>query len=250
MTAPIRTTGEAVVGALTAHGIDTLYALPGVNNDPLFDAAARTDGFRVLHPRHEQTAAYMALGAALASGAPQVCAAVPGPGLLNMSAALLTAYGRGAPVLALAGKVPSFAIDRGAGYLHELPDQLGLLRHFTKVAARIAAPQQAPGLVARAVQAAVSPRARPVALECAIDTWGERGPVVPVAPLAPETVAVDAAAVARAADILSHAERPLIVAGGGALGAGAELLALAERLEAPVATFRRGRGVVPTGHRL
>jgi len=245
------TTAEAVVESLIRHGIDTLYALPGVHNDHLFDAAQRAEGrFRVLHPRHEQTSAYMALGAALVTGRPQVFATVPGPGLLNAAAALLMAYGMGAPVIALAGQIPSFAIDRGYGHLHEIADQLGLLRHITRHAARIRAPHEAPALVAEAVRTALSGRARPVALECAIDTWGEVGAIEhqPIAP--PAVPPVDAEAVARAAEILGQAERPLIMVGGGALDAGSELLAVAEALEAPVCSFRRGRGALPTTHRL
>src|SRR3954465_12738519 len=88
------TTAEATVAALIAHGINTVYALPGVHNDPLFDALFKAgDRIRTLHTRHGQGAAYMALGAALAAGKPQAYAVVPGPGLLNSSAALLTAYG-------------------------------------------------------------------------------------------------------------------------------------------------------------
>src|ERR1700733_3676081 len=108
-------TADAVIESLIRHGIDTLYALPGVHNDHLFDAAQRVqDRFRVLHPRHEQTAAYMALGAALVTGKPQAFAVVPGPGLLNASAALLTAYGMGAPVIALVGQIASFRHRPGA----------------------------------------------------------------------------------------------------------------------------------------
>ena len=170
--------------------------------------------------------------------------------MLNTAGALLTAYGMGAPLLALAGQVPSFAIDRGFGHLHELPDQLGLLRHMTKFAARIRAPQEAPGLVAEAIAAATSGRSRPVALECAIDTWSERGAVVPHAPRPVPPPPIDADAVRRAAAILSRAQRPLIVIGGGALDAGDALRAVAEKLEAPVSSFRRGRGALPTTHRL
>jgi acetolactate synthase-1/2/3 large subunit len=129
---PRQTTADATLDSLNAHGIDTIYALPGVHNDDLFDSIQRSAGrTRVVHTRHEQTAGYMALGAALATGRPQAFAVVPGPGLLNASAALLTAYGCGAPVLALVGQIPSDTIDRGLGQLHELPDQLGLLRHIT-----------------------------------------------------------------------------------------------------------------------
>ncbi|HEY6430982.1 MAG TPA: thiamine pyrophosphate-dependent enzyme [Acetobacteraceae bacterium] len=251
MTAERMTTAQAVVESLIRHGIDTLYALPGVHNDHLFDAAQRVEGrLRVLHPRHEQTSAYMALGAALVTGRPQAFATVPGPGLLNASAALLTAYGMNAPVIGLIGQIASFAIDQGHGHLHEIPDQLGLLRHLTKRAARITAPHEAPTLVAEAVCSALSGRPQPVALECAIDTWGMTG-AVEFPPLrAPAAPPVDAEAVARAANLLGQAERPLIVVGAGALDAGPEVQAVAEALDAPVASFRRGRGVIPTTHRL
>ncbi len=248
---PTMRTADAVIESLICHGIDTLYALPGVHNDHLFDAAHRAQGrFRVIHPRHEQTAAYMALGAALVTGQPQAFAVVPGPGVLNASAALLTAYGMGAPVIALAGQIPSFAIDQGHGHLHEIHDQLGLLRHITKYAARIRAPHEAPALVAEAVRQATTGRTRPVALECAIDTWGMTGAVEFPDIAAPAPPPVDAEAITQAARILGQAERPLIVVGGGALGAGAEVQAVAETLAAPVSSFRRGRGVIPTTHPL
>jgi acetolactate synthase I/II/III large subunit len=245
------TTAEAVLDSLLRRGIDTLYALPGVHNDHLFDAAQRAgDRFRVIHTRHEQTAAYMALGAALVTGRPQALAVVPGPGLLNASAAMLTAYGMGAPVLALVGQIPSFAIDRGHGHLHELHDQLGLMRHFTRFAARIESPLQAPGLVDAAVRVAGAAPQGPVALECAIDTWGSRGPAEPTS-LAPQPeMPIDREAISHAARLLGAAKRPLIVVGGGALGAGPEVQAVAELLNAPVCSFRRGRGTIPTSHRL
>ena len=157
-----QTTAEAVIESLLRHGIDTLYALPGVHNDHLFDAAQRAgDRLRVIHTRHEQTAAYMALGAALVTGKPQAFAVVPGPGLLNASAALLTAYGMGAPVIALVGQIASFAIDQGHGHLHEIHDQLGLLRHITRHAARIRTPHEAPALVDEAIRIACGGRPGP-----------------------------------------------------------------------------------------
>ncbi len=245
------TTAEATIEALVRHGIDTLYALPGVHNDHLFDAAhGAGDRMRVLHPRHEQTSAYMALGAALVTGRPQACAAVPGPGILNTTAALLTAYGMGAPVLAIAGQIPQTAIDRGFGHLHDTPDQLGILRRLTKYAERIRGPAEAPSLVAEAIHAALSGRQRPVALECAIDVWGEPGAVRPVQPLPPFQPPVDEDEVDRAAKILGQAERTVMFVGGGAIDAGPEVARVAEMLEAPVISFRRGRGVIPTTHPL
>src|SRR6187399_2600574 len=122
------TTAEAIVASLIAHRLDTLYALPGVQNDHLFDALFKSsDMIRTVHTRHEQGAAYMALGAALATGKPQAYAVVPGPGLLNTGAALLTAYSMNTPVLAISGQIPQAAIGRGLGHLHEIRDQAGIL---------------------------------------------------------------------------------------------------------------------------
>src|ERR1700747_1397203 len=176
-TAVRMTTAEATVGALIAHGIDTVYALPGVHNDPLFDALFKAgDHIRTVHTRHEQGAAYLALGAALATGKPQVYSVVPGPGLLNSSAALLTAYGMNAPVLALVGQIPQSAIGRGGGHLHEIRDQAGIIARRVDFSARIRAPAQAPALVARALRVMRTGRPGPAVLECAIAVWGRRPP--------------------------------------------------------------------------
>jgi acetolactate synthase-1/2/3 large subunit len=249
---PRLSTAEATVETLLCHGLDTVYALPGLHNDPLFDAFYHaSDRLRVIHPRHEQTAAYMALGAALATGKPQAFAVVPGPGMLNAGAALLTAYGMNAPVLGLIGQIPNADIDKGHGHLHEIHDQLGLMRHMTKWAERIRSPQEAPALVAQAIWHATSGRPRPVALECALDTWARRAEVVLAdKPLGKCPEAIDDQVITAAAKVLGGAERPMIVVGGGALETGGELVQLAEMLEAPVCSYRRGRGIVPSSHRL
>jgi acetolactate synthase I/II/III large subunit len=245
-------TAEATVETLLRHGLDTVYALPGLHNDPLFDAFYHAaDRLRVIHPRHEQTAAYMALGAALATGKPQAFAVVPGPGLLNAGAALLTAYGMNAPVIGLIGQIPQADIDRGHGHLHEIHDQLGLMRHITKWAERIRGPQEAPMLVSQAIWQATSGRQRPVALECALDTWAKRAEVtLPAEPLRLPPESIDDEAIEAAAKILGNAERPILVLGGGALDASPEVIEIAQLLEAPVSSYRRGRGVIPSSHRL
>ncbi|MCL4766947.1 MAG: acetolactate synthase [Hyphomicrobiaceae bacterium] len=246
------TTAAATVETLLANGIDTVYGLPGLHNDHLFAAFHDAqDRLRVLHTRHEQTAAYMALGAALATGRPQAFAVVPGPGLLNASSALLTAYGMNAPVLAMVGQIPANDIDRAHGHLHEIPDQLGLMRHFTKAAARIRAPHEAPRIVHDLIRQAISGRPRPVALECAIDVWGRTASVdMMPGPAASDPVPIDEDAVEEAARVLGAARRVLIVLGGGAQGSSEEVRQVAEMLEAPSVGYRRGRGVLPSSHRL
>jgi acetolactate synthase I/II/III large subunit len=259
------TAADAAVGTLLAHGIDTIYALPGVHNDEFFDALARSQNtsaakIRAIHTRHEQGAAYMALGAALATGKPQAYCVVPGPGLLNSAAALLTAYGMNAPVLALFGQIPQDAIGRGLGYLHEVRDQAGIIARLVDWSARISAPHEAPRLVAEAIRSMTIGRPGPAALECAIDVWGRSGPVAAQAPLPAVVPPVDEDAVAAAAKRLGTAKRPFIVAGGGAQDAAEEVSRLAHLLQAPVMSYRRGRGVIddrdplavnlPLGHEL
>jgi len=245
LAAPTLTAAEATVAALLAHGLDTIYALPGVHNDVLFDALFKaSDRIRTVHTRHEQGAAYMALGAALATGRTQAYSVVPGPGMLNSAAALLTAYGTNAPVLALIGHIPQAAIGRMLGYLHEVRDQAGILERLVDFHAHIRTPAEAPGLVAAAIAAMRRGRPGPAALECAIDTWGIRE-AVPAAAVAPSPAApLDAGAIGAAANRLGDARRPLIVAGGGAQDASAEVSELSRLLQAPVLAFRRGRGVL------
>lgn len=173
----IMTTAEAVCTTLLTHGIDQVYGLPGTHNDDLFDAFYGVrDRLRFIHTRHEQAAAFMALGAALITGKPQVFSVVPGPGLLNAGAALLTAQAMNAPVVGLVGQIPAREIDRGHGYLHEIRDQIGLARHLASFTARIGSPADAPRLVAEAFAAVQRGRPGPAILECGMDVWGQRVP--------------------------------------------------------------------------
>src|SRR4051812_11117318 len=178
------TAAEATVDAMLGHGIDTIYALPGVQNDNLFAALfTAQDRMRTVHTRHEQGAAYMALGAAIATGKPSAYAVVPGPGLLNSAAALLTAYSMNAPVLALIGEIPDADIGRHLGHLHEIRDQAGIIKRLVDHSALIRKPEQAPRLVAEAMRAMATGRPGPASLQCAIDVWGKSAAVTPQPPL-------------------------------------------------------------------
>jgi acetolactate synthase I/II/III large subunit len=250
-TASVKTTGEAIVASLVANGIDTIFCLPGVQNDYLFDALhGAGDKIRPIHTRHEQGAGYMALGMAMASGKPAAYTVVPGPGFLNTTAALCTAYATNAPMLAVIGQIAQAAIGRGYGHLHELPDQLAIMRLLTKHADRIRAPHEAPVKVSEAFRQLRSGRPRPVALECALDVLARRAPVEIPAAAEGDVAQVDPDAITRAAKLLGAAKAPLIIVGGGAQHASAEVTAIAELLQAPVVGHRMGQGILDARHKL
>ena len=144
----VMTTGEAITDALVAHGVDTVFGIPGAHMYDFNDALQRRgDELRFITTRHEQGAGYMAYGYAKSSGRVGAYTVVPGPGVLNSGAALCTAYGANAPVLCLTGNIMSHLIGQGRGQLHELPDQLALLRGLTKWSERINHPTQAPSVM-------------------------------------------------------------------------------------------------------
>src|SRR5713101_3347840 len=223
------TGGEALVAGLRAHGIDTVFALPGAQIYGLFDALYDSrDSIRTIGARHEQACGYMALGYARSTGKPAVFAVVPGPGMLNSSAALLTAYSCNAPVLCLTGQIPTKFLGLGRGQLHEMPDQLATLRTLTKWAEHIARPEDAPGLVAQAFQVMRSGRQRPVALEMPWEQFTTDAEVASYEPLPPTPApSPDPDAVNAAARRLRSAKAPMILVGGGAVDAAAEVLELA-----------------------
>src|SRR5579871_1463726 len=244
------TGGEAIVSSLVAHGVDTVFGLPGAQVYGLFDAFHQAQ-LKVIGARHEQACAYMAFGYARSSGKPGVFSVVPGPGVLNAGAGLLTAFGANEPVLCLTGQVPTQFLDKGRGHLHEMPDQLATLRSFVKWAERIEYPDIAPTMVARAFQEMMSGRPGPVALEMPWDVFTQRAEVGK-----PQTLASfpasqpDPDRIKEAAALIAASKQPMIFVGSGAIHAREEILELAEMIDAPVVAFRSGRGIVSNAHEL
>lgn len=240
------TGGEAIVSGLIANGVDTVFGLPGAQMYPLFDALTQAgDQIRTVGARHEQACGYMAFGYGRSTGKPGVYSVVPGPGVLNTTAALATAWGCCTPVVCLTGQIPSAFIGRRRGHLHEIADQLGTLKSVVKWAARIERAADAPEMVAEAFRQAQSGRPGPVALEMAWDVMAG-AEEVPAA----RSAVVDAnpppasAEIERAAALIRAAKFPMIMTGSGAQHASAEIGRLAAAIGAPVAAFRGGRGVV------
>lgn len=248
------TGGQAAVAMLKRHGVNTIFGLPGVQLDGIFDALyEEREAIRVIHTRHEQATAYMADGYARVTGKEGVCLVVPGPGLLNASAGLATAYACNSPVLCLTGQIRSDLIEVGRGLLHEIPNQLGLARSVTKHAARAMTPQEIPATIQEAFRQLRTGRPRPVEVEIPPDILLARAGVALLPPAAPrERPAGDPDLIERAAQLLGEAHSPLIYAGGGVLRAGAseELLQLAEMLQAPVIVSNNGKGAISDRHYL
>ncbi|MEM9579428.1 MAG: thiamine pyrophosphate-dependent enzyme [Pseudomonadota bacterium] len=254
------TVAQLVARSLIANGIDQLYCLPGVQNDDFFNALYDIqDQVTPIHARHEQGAVYMALGAALATGQPQAFSIVPGPGFLNGTAALSTAFAVNAPLMSLIGQIPSGAIEKGFGLLHEISGQSDTLASLTKSSDMITQGATAAEQLRSAWGQLQSGRPRPVGLEVPVNVWRQEasGDVTAEPIPAPQA---DPSGIDKAAELIAAARSPMIAVGSGAQGASALVTDLAERLNAPVMAFRTGHGVVssdhelridmPTGHRL
>ncbi|MCP5072302.1 MAG: TPP-binding protein [Rhodobacteraceae bacterium] len=247
------TVANLIVDSLIANGFDQLYCLPGYQNDEFFDALYdKQNQLAAIHTRHEQGALFMALGAALATGKPQVASVVPGPGFLNGTAALATAYSLYAPVMALVGQIPQGQIGKALGALHDVPGQLEMLGFLTKHAVRISDGKTAAATMQSAMEALNSGLPRPVGLEVPMDVWTSHCDGLPdtlsVEPgrtQLPEPGNLD-----RAVQLLKNASRPMIVVGCGAQDSSRDVTRLAEMLSAPVLSMRTGHGVVSSRHPL
>ncbi len=243
------TGGDAMIRAAKANGTDTIFGLPGAQIYPMFDALYRDPDIRTIISRHEQGAGYMAFGYARATGRPGVFSVVPGPGILNASAALCTADGCNQPVVCLTGQIMSEFLGKGRGHLHELTDQTATLRTIIKHADHIADPTKASAQVNEAFRQALGGRPGPATVEMCWDTMAatydiDIGPGNAVV----DKPEVDLDAVKDAARLVAGAKNIMIMCGGGAQHASDEVRQLAEMLGASVTAFRSGRGVVAEDH--
>ncbi|MDP3895251.1 MAG: 5-guanidino-2-oxopentanoate decarboxylase [Mesorhizobium sp.] len=237
------TVGEKLIALLEAHGVDTVFGIPGVHTIELYRGLAAST-IRHVTPRHEQGAGFMADGYARASGRPGVAFVITGPGLTNVITAMAQARADSIPMLVISGVNGLSTLGKGLGYLHELPDQRGMMEKVALLSRRIERPDQLPETIAEAFRLFGSGRAGPVHIEIPLDVMpmeAAAGGYV-VAPVTPP--AADPGALAEAARLVNSATRPLILAGGGARRAETQLRALAEALDAPVVTTINARGLL------
>jgi acetolactate synthase-1/2/3 large subunit len=248
--------GQAVVRALAAEGVRAVFGIPGVHNLDIYDALIDTPGIKHIVVRHEQGASFMADGFARATGEVGVLILTTGPGLTNALTGIAQAYSDSTPMLVLSAQVPVPLVDRERGYLHELRDQLGVARPVTLYNQRVGRVEDIMPAIASALACIRKGRPRPIHLDLPFDVLegtaevGEHVPALP--PCECARPAPDPALIRRGAHVIARAERPLILAGGGATaaGAGQELIALAELLQAPIMLTGNGKGSVPEDHPL
>lgn len=239
------TGGEAIVRAVEANGVDTVFGLPGAQIYPLFDALKRSSNIRTIISRHEQGAGYMAMGYAKATGRPGAFSVVPGPGVLNTTAALCTAMGCNTPVICLTGQIMSEFLGVGRGHLHELADQAGTLRTLIKHADHISDVAATSAQVNEAFRVMQSGRPGPVSVEMCWDTMARSWDVeIAAGNSRIDRPAIDDDAIDQAAKLIASAKNVMIMSGGGAQHASEEVTELASMLGAAATSFRSGRGVV------
>ncbi|MFF1421438.1 5-guanidino-2-oxopentanoate decarboxylase [Streptomyces sp. NPDC058280] len=244
------TGGEALVRALAVHGTRTAFGIPGTHNLEIY---RHLDRYRIAHvtPRHEQGAGYAADAYARVSGDPGVAITTTGPALLNIAAAVGQAYSDSVPLLIVSPGMPLRHPRLSTGLLHEMRSQTEAMRGVAAFSHRVSSVEEIGAAVARAFTLFGTERPRPVHIEIPLDLLEAAEPVGDVQLRPPYVPTVPHAAVVReAADTLRAARRPALVLGGGARRAGAECLALAEELGAPVITTANGKGIVAETHPL
>lgn len=249
--------GDVVIESLEALGAEVAFGVPGVHALAIWEAARCSGGLRPIGTRTELCAGFAADGYARSSRRPAPLLLSTGPGALNSLTAIMEAASAHVPVVAVSSQIPAGLLGRGRGYLHELPDQLASFAPIVKHAARADRIEEIPAVLADAWRASLTPPSGPVYVEIPVDllTGAAEGVPVELGPEAgapPEPVAAPFDAVGEAVRLLADARSPVIWAGGGVRRAGgeAELVALGERLGAPVATTYMGKGAIGDEHPL
>ncbi|MGW4874307.1 thiamine pyrophosphate-binding protein [Streptomyces chartreusis] len=251
---PGRNGGDLVVETLAALGTTTVFGLPGQHALGMFDALRRSD-LRYIGLRVENNAGFAADAYGRLTGEAAPLLLSTGPGALTSLAALQEAAAASAPVLAISSQVPTAGLGGGRhGYLHELPDQAASFRGVVKSVHTVRTQSQIPSAIEAAWKSALTAPHGPVWVEIPQDVLlAETSiPVVTGGDAFPEELPPRPELTAVAADLLSKAVRPAIIAGGGVVRADAsgKLRQLAELLQAPVVTTPGGKGAFPWNHPL
>jgi acetolactate synthase I/II/III large subunit len=246
------TGGEAVVCALETLGVRHVFGIVSVHNLPIYDAIARRGTITPIGMRHEQAAAHAADGYARATGELGVVIASTGPGTTNTMTGLFEASFASSPVLLVTGQIDSSYLGKAKGFLHEAEHQRLMLSSLCRRAETVRRTEDIGPAIISVAEDIRAGRPQPGAVEIPIDQQYRRAEVMVPGLREGSAYVPDRDAVAKVAESLSTATRPVLWAGGGVIssGAGPALVALAERLGAPVVTTIEGRGSIPEDHPL
>ena len=243
---------EALVSSLAREGVEVVFGIPGVQVMGLVDAFYHQDKIRWITVRHEQTAGFMAFGYARSKGKEGVAIVVPGPGALNASAAIGTAYAASTPVLLISGQIETHNLGQNHGVLHEVNDQLDAFRPITKWCHRVSQVDDIPDAVHEAMWQLRNGRPRPVELEIPWNLWQSTSESK--APSIGKNIASQPSPqqIRDVVQLITSAQRPVIWAGGGIITGDASqaLTQLAEQLQAPVISTAEGKGAISAEHPL
>ena len=246
------TGGQALIHSLYEEGVRVVFGLPGVQMYHAVIPILDYPDMKFITTRHEQATTYMADGYARASGKVGVAMVVPGPGLQNASAGITNAYAASAPVLIIAGQINRDRISKNIGVLHEVNDQLDIVRPITKWQARVMEATNIPSAVQESFYQLRTGRPRPVEIEMPPEALAEVTDVASYQPADIPSPTIDGEAIEEAAAVIAGSRNPVIWAGGGihASGASDELLKMAEYLQIPVLTTPEGKGAISDRHYL
>lgn len=238
--------------SLYLEGVRVIFGLPGVQLYHAMDALYHEPGIRFITTRHEQATGYMADGFSRAGGGIGTALMVPGPGLLNASGGISTAYAASSPIMVVSGQIERDLIGVNRGMLHEVDDQLDSIRPVTKWAQRVLDPADIPEAVHEAFHHLKTGRPRPVEIEVPPETLAELADMELREPEEPRRLTADAERVQRAAQMLTEAANPLVWVGGGVVSSGASeaLIKVAEHLQAGVISTAEGKGAFSDKHPL
>lgn len=244
-------------GALAAQvmkndGVKHLFGLVGGHIYPIFESCVEM-GIRVIDVRHEESAAHMAEGWALATGKPGVCTGTAGPGFTNMLTGIANSFAGGTPLLALGGHAAIHEFDTGA--LQDF-NQLDVIKPMTKFARAVYQVERIPDYMGMALRHATSGRPGPAYLEIPMDIAFKEMDVsavqIPDCHRIQSPPAGNAEDVEKALELLAKAKKPIAVAGGGVWWSQAheELKRFVEKADLPLYTRSSARGSVPDDHPL
>ncbi|MFF0072195.1 thiamine pyrophosphate-binding protein [Streptomyces sp. NPDC005494] len=249
-----RNGGDLVVETLQGLGATTVFGLPGQHALGMFDALRRSS-LSYIGLRVENNAGFAADAYGRITGEVAPLLLSTGPGALTSLAALQEAAAASAPVLAISSQIPTAGLGGGRhGYLHELRDQKASFRDIVKSVHTVRTASQIPSAIAAAWESALTAPHGPVWVEIPQDVLlaGTVLPVVSALDATPRELYPRPELTLAAAHLLSNAERPVIIAGGGVVrsDAAGKLRALAEKIDAPVVTTFGGKGAFPWEHPL